>query len=118
MASNMKKYNTEELWRKDRDHNIHPWTNFASFKEEGSLVMSHAEGPYVYDSDGNQFIDGIGGLWCVNIGYGREEMADAIADQIKQKTKASLYVDIDRCADLIVSKGDHQQVVYDMRGLF
>jgi len=84
MASNMKKYNTEELWRKDRDHNIHPWTNFASFKEEGSLVMSHAEGPYVYDSDGNQFIDGIGGLWCVNIGYGREEMADAIADQIKQ----------------------------------
>lgn len=84
MASTMRQYNTKELWQKDRDHNIHPWTNFASFKEEGSLVMSHAEGPYVYDSDGNQFIDGIGGLWCVNIGYGREEMADAIADQIKQ----------------------------------
>ncbi|MEK9625755.1 MAG: aminotransferase [Gammaproteobacteria bacterium] len=80
----MKKYNTEELWRKDRDHNIHPWTNFASFKNEGSLVMSHSEGPYVYDSDGNQFIDGIGGLWCVNIGYGRDEMAEAIADQVRQ----------------------------------
>ncbi len=78
------KYNTEELWRKDRDHNIHPWTNFASFKNEGSLVMSHSEGPYVYDSDGNQFIDGIGGLWCVNIGYGRDEMAEAIADQVRQ----------------------------------
>ncbi len=84
MASTMKKYNTEELWRKDRDHNIHPWTNFASFKNEGSLVMSHSEGPYVYDSDGNQFIDGIGGLWCVNIGYGRDEMAEAIADQVRQ----------------------------------
>ena len=78
------KYDTKALWRKDRDHNIHPWTDFSSFKEEGSLVMSHSDGAYVFDSDGNRFMDGIGGLWCVNIGYGNDEMAQAIADQVRQ----------------------------------
>ena len=78
------KYDTQSIWRKDRDHNIHPWTNFASFKDEGSMVMSHSDGVYVFDSDGNRYIDGIGGLWCVNIGYGNEEMAQAIADQVRQ----------------------------------
>ena len=84
MAAPQKKYNTQDLRQKDIDHNIHPWTNFASFKDEGSLVMSHSDGAYVFDSDGNKFIDGIGGLWCVNIGYGNDEMAQAIADQVRQ----------------------------------
>ena len=77
------KYDTKDLWEKDRDHYIHPWTDFSVFHEEGSLVVAEADGPYVYDSDGGRYIDGIGGLWCVNIGYGRQEMADAIADQVR-----------------------------------
>ena len=84
MSAPPKKYDTKALWEKDRDHNIHPWTDFSSFKDEGSLVMSHSDGAYVFDSDGNRFMDGIGGLWCVNIGYGNEEMAEAIADQVRQ----------------------------------
>ena len=84
MAAPQKKYDTQDLRQKDIDHNIHPWTNFASFRDEGSLVMSHSDGAYVFDSDGNKFIDGIGGLWCVNIGYGNNEMAQAIADQVRQ----------------------------------
>ncbi len=82
--SRNRKFDTKELWRKDRDHCIHPWTDFSTFKEEGSLIMAESEGAYVVDSDGRRFIDGIGGLWCVNIGYGREEMAEAIAEQIRQ----------------------------------
>ncbi len=77
------KYDTQDLWIKDRDHYIHPWTDFSVFHEEGSLVIAEAQGPYVYDSDGRRYLDGIGGLWCVNIGYGREEMAQAIADQVR-----------------------------------
>ena len=86
MATNMKNFNydTEDLWRKDRDHFIHPWTDFSTFKEEGSLVLAESEGCYIYDSEGNKFFDGIGGLWCVNIGYGSEEMAQAIADQVRR----------------------------------
>ena len=62
-------YDTESLWQKDRDHNIHPWTDFSTCKEEGSMVMANSEGAYVSDSDGKRYIDGIGGLWCNNIGY-------------------------------------------------
>ena len=78
------KFDTQDLWRKDRDHTIHPWTDFSSFKEEGSMIMAESEGAYVVDSDGQRYIDGIGGLWCVNIGYGREEMGEAIASQARQ----------------------------------
>lgn len=67
-------HDTEELRRKDREHFIHPWTDFATFKETGSDVMVEAEGIYVFDSEGERYIDGIGGLWCVNIGYGSDEM--------------------------------------------
>ena len=78
------KYDTESLWQKDRDHYIHPWTDFSTFKEEGSMVMANSEGAYVIDSDGKRYIDGIGGLWCNNIGYANEEMAESIADQVRQ----------------------------------
>ena len=83
MPSNFN-YDTKDLWRKDRDHYIHPWTDFSTFKEEGSLVMAESEGAYIYDSDGGRYLDGIGGLWCVNIGYANEEMAQAIADQVRR----------------------------------
>ncbi|MBO68243.1 MAG: aspartate aminotransferase family protein [Acidiferrobacteraceae bacterium] len=77
-------YDTEALWRQDLDHFIHPWTDFSTFKQEGSLVMAESEGAYVIDSEGKKYIDGIGGLWCVNIGYANDEMADAIAEQARR----------------------------------
>ena len=84
MKGNFQQYDNTDLWQKDRDHNIHPWTDFATFKEEGSEVMAEAEGVYVYNAEGERYMDGIGGLWCVNIGYGREEMAQAMADQVRR----------------------------------
>ena len=84
MTGNFAAYDTEDLWRKDRDHYIHPWTDFSVFKEVGSDVIAESEGIYVYDAEGKRYIDGIGGLWCVNIGYGRDEMAQAIADQVRR----------------------------------
>ena len=82
-------YDTESLWQKDRDHNIHPWTDFSTFKEEGSMVMANSEGAYVSDSDGKRFIEGMGG-WCgKNIGSAIEERAKAIVDQGGQITNSS-----------------------------
>ena len=54
MVSNVK-FDTEDLWRKDKDHYIHPWTDFSVFKDEGSVVMADSDGAYVLDSDGNAF---------------------------------------------------------------
>jgi putrescine aminotransferase len=64
---------TKTTWQQDKDHFIHPWTDFSTFKDEGSLILTDGSGITLTDSEGRQFMDGIGGLWCVNIGYGREE---------------------------------------------
>ncbi len=73
-----------EIWKKDKEHHIHPWTDFATFKDEGAMILAHSEGCYVFDAEGNKYLDGIGGLWCVNVGYGRKEIADAISEQVMQ----------------------------------
>ena len=82
-----------DIWRKDRDHFLHPWTHFDSFKKDGSLVMGRGEGAYVYDLAGKRYLDGIGGLWCVNVGYGREEIVAAIAEQARRLAFFSPFVD-------------------------
>jgi len=76
-------YDTEDLWNKDRRHVVHAWEPLETGREKGSMIIAEAEGIYIYDSEGNKFIDGPGGMWCVNIGYGRDEMAEAVADQIR-----------------------------------
>lgn len=80
----MTKYDANSAWAKDRAHVLHPYTDFSTFQEEGSQVITGAEGMYVTDSDGKQHLDAIAGLWCVNVGHGRREMAEAIADQVMQ----------------------------------
>lgn len=69
-------------WAKDRAHVLHPYTDFSTFHAEGSQVITGASGMHVTDSDGKKLLDGIAGLWCVNIGHGSREMADAISDQV------------------------------------
>ena len=81
------------IWLKDQSHFLHPWTHFDTFKREGSLVISKAKGAYITDASGRQYLDGIAGLWCVNIGYGREEMAEAIADQVRTLCYSNTFVD-------------------------
>ncbi|MEM9581501.1 MAG: aminotransferase class III-fold pyridoxal phosphate-dependent enzyme [Pseudomonadota bacterium] len=74
---------TNEILAQD-DHLIQSFADLNALKQQGArTVISKAKGPYVYDNDGAQLIDGIGGLWCVNIGHGNSEMVDAIADQLR-----------------------------------
>ncbi|HEY8015999.1 MAG TPA: aminotransferase [Dongiaceae bacterium] len=83
----------QDIWRKDRDHFLHPWTHFDSFKKDGSLVMGRGEGAFVYDIAGKRYLDGIAGLWCVNMGYGREEIVAAITDQARRLAFFNPFVD-------------------------
>ena len=82
------------LWEMDRAHALHPWTNFGPFEEKGALVITRGEGAYLWDSDGNKYLDAVGGLWCTNIGLGRKEMADAIADQVLNLAFSNTFVDM------------------------
>ena len=84
----------KEIWQKDRDHFVHPWSNWHNYREGGAaMAVASSEGAYVFDVDGNKYLDGIGGLWCVNIGYGREEMVEAIADQVRKLPYFSPFTD-------------------------
>ncbi len=73
-------FDTEDLQTKDNRW-IHPWEEIAGLGRQKRTVITSGEGIYVTDSDGNRMIDGPAGMWCVNVGHGRREIADAIAEQ-------------------------------------
>ena len=79
---------TADLMRTDNQF-IHPWDDIVKLGQNERTVVEKGDGVYVYDSDGKRFLDGPGGMWCVNIGHGRKEMAQAIYDQIVQLPYAS-----------------------------
>lgn len=81
-------------WAADRAHLLHPWTNFATFKDRGSFIVSGARGVHVHDTSGRAYLDGMAGLWCVNLGYGREDLVEAIADQARRLPYYTPFVDV------------------------
>ena len=75
---------TEELQSLDNSHHLHPFTDTKVLHDIGTRIITHGEGVYVWDSEGNRIIDGMAGLWCVNVGYGREELAEAAVQQLRR----------------------------------
>ncbi|TBW55986.1 aspartate aminotransferase family protein [Marinobacter halodurans] len=67
----------------DARHHLHPFSDTRALNQRGARVIARAEGVYVWDADDNQLIDGMAGLWCVNIGYGRQELIDAAVGQMQ-----------------------------------
>ncbi|QBQ98835.1 aminotransferase [Paraburkholderia pallida] len=76
--------NLEQIRKQDNESWLHPWESMTDVGAANRTVVQRAEGIHVYDEKGNRLIDGPGGMWCMQIGYGRQEMADAIAQQIMQ----------------------------------
>ena len=73
---------TAEWQALDRAHYLHPFTDSRALHEFGTRVITRAEGVWLWDSDGQKILDGMSGLWCVNVGYGRRELVDAAAAQM------------------------------------
>lgn len=76
--------NTEQWQQLDREHHIHPFTDPAALNAVGTRIITRAEGSYIFDSEGNKILDGMAGLWCVNVGYGRTELIEAANEQMKE----------------------------------
>ena len=75
---------------KQRDNQfIHPWDDIVKLGGNQRTLLDRGEGVYVYDSEGNRLLDAPAGMWCVNIGHGRKEMAQAVYDQIMALTYVS-----------------------------
>ncbi|MCC7025078.1 MAG: aspartate aminotransferase family protein [Thermomicrobiales bacterium] len=77
-------WNTTELVAQDKAHLLHPVSNLKAVRENGPLVMVRGEDVFLWDSDGKRYIDAFAGLWNVNVGHARPELADAAAAQIRE----------------------------------
>lgn len=77
--------NATAVWQEaDRRHHLHPYTDHKALGEKGVRIITRAEGVYLWDSEGNRLMDAMAGLWCVNIGYGRPELAKVAARQLEE----------------------------------
>jgi len=80
-ANPMKEESPMKLEALDRAHLIHPITEFRSHEEKGPTIVTGGEGIRIRTADGETLIDGCSGLWNINIGHGRSEIADAVANR-------------------------------------
>ena len=92
----MSTLNTAALQAMDAAHYLHPFTDHKDLGARGTRIIERAEGVYLWDSEGNKVLDGMAGLWCVNIGYGRTELAEAA---YKQMLKLPYYNSFFQCTN-------------------
>ena len=76
-------YDTAAIQKLDTAHYMHPFTDHKALGAKGARVMVRGEGIYLWDSEGNKILDGMSGLWCVNVGYGRKSISDAVYRQME-----------------------------------
>ena len=82
---------TLEWQQLSNDHHLAPFSDFKQLKEVGPRIITHAKGVYLWDSEGHKILDGMAGLWCVAIGYGRDELADAASQQMRELPYYNLF---------------------------
>ncbi len=74
--------NTSEIQALDSAHYLHPFTDTKDLAAKGARVIVKGDGIHIWDSEGKKIIDGMSGLWCVNVGYGRKELSRAATEQM------------------------------------
>ena len=89
-------YTTAQLQALDTAHYLHPFTDHKDLGARGTRIIERAQGVYLWDSEGRKILDAMAGLWCVNIGYGRTELADAA---FKQMIELPYYNSFFQCAN-------------------
>ncbi|MGB1239203.1 MAG: aspartate aminotransferase family protein [Pseudomonadales bacterium] len=75
---------THDFQQANSAHHIQPFTDNKALAAKGARIITKADGCYIWDSEGNKILDGMAGLWCMNVGYGRDEIADAVAAQMRE----------------------------------
>ncbi|MDO6721840.1 aspartate aminotransferase family protein [Celeribacter halophilus] len=110
----------DQLSKWDRENFFHPSTHLAQHArgETPSRVIKTAHGVHIVDRDGTELLDAFAGLYCVNVGYGRQEIAEAIADQARELAYYHSYVGHGTEASITLAKmvldraPDHMSKVY------
>ena len=86
-----KTWNTADLISKDKQYMLHPVSNLRQLQEYGPLIFTHGEGVYLWDSEGKRYIDSFAGLWNVNVGHGRTELAEVAKEQMEELAYAPTF---------------------------
>ncbi len=76
-------FDTKAIQKLDSAHYLHPFTDFKDLNAKGARVVVRGDGIYLWDSEGNKILDGMSGLWCVNVGYGRTSISEAVYQQME-----------------------------------
>ncbi|SQF94141.1 aminotransferase [Paucimonas lemoignei] len=82
---------TREWQALSSEHHLAPFSDYKQLKEVGPRIITRSSGVYLWDSEGHKILDGMSGLWCVAIGYGRDELADAAAKQMRELPYYNLF---------------------------
>ncbi|MBL1377892.1 aspartate aminotransferase family protein [Zobellella iuensis] len=82
---------SRRLQELDAAHHLHPFTDSQALHQKGTRVIERGEGVYLWDTDGHRILDGMAGLWCVNLGYGREELIEAADRQLRRLPYYNLF---------------------------
>ena len=85
---------TASIVASDQRHHLHPFQLFDTYLVDPALAVARGAGARLVDTDGNEYLDAVGGMWCTNIGLGREEMAAAIAEQVRDLAYANPFTDM------------------------
>src|SRR5688572_13743350 len=79
------------LAARDVETLIHPYTQLATLRETGPLVLERGEGVWVYDTEGKPYIEGMAGLWCTALGYSNAELIEAAVEQMRKLPFTHLF---------------------------
>jgi adenosylmethionine-8-amino-7-oxononanoate aminotransferase len=108
---------------KYNQHLLHPWGDLSTLgDDDSSSVIVKGEGVYIYDAEGNRLLDGPAGMWCMQTGYGRREIADAVSEQIMTLSYATSFTVINNreveLAERIAAKtpGDLNRIYFTTGG--
>ncbi len=82
---------TQLLQAQSREHVLPPFTDYQALNAKGARIITKGDGIYIWDSEGHKILDGMAGLWCVNVGYGRQELVDAAAKQMQELPFYNLF---------------------------
>ncbi len=82
---------TLQLQTLGREHLLPPFTDYKELNAKGARIIKKAKGVYLWDTEGNKILDGMAGLWCVNVGYGRRELAEAAYQQMLELPYYNLF---------------------------
>lgn len=90
-AHDLPQRSTRDYQASDAAHHLHAFVDQKALNAEGPRVMVRGEGVHLWDNDGKRYLDGMSGLWCTNVGYGRKELVDAAATQMKELSYYNMF---------------------------